>query len=79
MEPSSVLVSHVEYSNMRACSLRYSAVRVYSQKRYSTLKEVVSLFMKSTHHLRRNSKPLKMSDSVFVKSVRIATVVTLYW
>ena len=53
--------------------------KVTPQNRYSTLKEVVSLFMKSTHHLRRNSKPLKMSDSVFVKSVRIATVVTLYW
>ena len=44
VELNLVLVSHVDYSKMRACSVRYSAVRVYSPNRYSTLKEVVSIY-----------------------------------
>ena len=35
--------------------------------------------MKSRTVSRRNSTQIKMTESVFVKSMRIASVVTLYW
>ena len=35
--------------------------------------------MKSKTNSRRNSTRTKMADSVFKKSIRIASVVALYW
>lgn len=36
-------------------------------------------YMKTKSYSRRNSTRTKMTDSVFKKSVRIASVVALYW